>query len=121
VAKLSKWTIFLRAFLVVFLSASSARVVAADEGERAAWAEAQRLCSADAFFTYLSRYPSGEHVGQALSALSELGGLQVLEGEAFSNFCLNPVRKLTVVPAPILVQAPPSSGESTSELPNDPY
>jgi len=117
VAKLSKWTIFLRAFLVVFLSASSARVINADEGERAAWAEAQRLCSADAFFTYLSRYPSGEHVEQALSALSELGGLQVLEGEAFSNFCLNPVRKLTVIPDPVLVQAP----SRTSDPLNDPY
>lgn len=116
-AQLSKWTIFLRAFLVVFLSASSARVVTADDGESAAWAEAQRLCNADAFFTYLSRYPAGEHVGQALSALSELGGLQVLEGEAFSNFCLNPVRKLTVIPAPILVQGPPKTSEPT----NDPY
>lgn len=116
-AKLSKWTIFLRAFLVVFLSASSARVVSADEAERAAWAEAQRLCNVDAFFTYLSRYPAGEHVGQALSALSELGALQVTEGKAFSNFCLNPVRKLPVIPAPIRVQAPPS----TSEPSNDPY
>jgi hypothetical protein len=117
VAKLSKWTIFLRAFLVVFLSGASARVVTADAGERAAWAEAQRSCSVDAFFTYLSRYPSGEHVEQALTALSDLGALQVAEGEAFSNFCLNPVRKLPVIPAPIPVQARPSAPEGS----DDPY
>jgi hypothetical protein len=117
VAKLSKWTIFLRAFLVVFLSGASARVVTADEGERSAWAEAQRTCSADAFFTYLSRYPSGEHVEQALSALSELGALQVAEGEAFSNFCLNRVRELPAIPAPIPAQARPSASDGS----DDPY
>lgn len=102
---------------MVFLSASSARVVTADEGERAAWADAQRQCSLDAFFTYLSRYPSGAHVEQALIALSDLGGLQVLEGEAFSKLCQNTARKIPVSPAPIPVQAP----ASTSEPINEPY
>jgi hypothetical protein len=117
VAKLSKWAIFLRAFLVVFLSGTASRSVTADEGERQAWAEAQRLCDPDAFFSYLSRYPSGEHVDQALIALSELGALQVAEGELFSSFCQNPVRQLPVIPAPVPVQA--QSGPSGGS--DDPY
>lgn len=112
VAKLSKWAIFFRAFLVVFLSGTATRVVVADEGEQAAWADARRQCTADALFGYLSRYPSGEHVEQALSALSELGAVQVVEGEAFSSFCLNPVRELPRIPA--------QAQRPTAE-PDDPY
>lgn len=116
-AQLSKWAIFLRAFLVVFLSGAGSHSATADQSEREAWDEARRLCSADGFFTYLSRYPAGAYVEEALTALSELGALQVAEGEDFSNFCLNPVRELPVVPQP--AQAPvvprPSGGD------NDPY
>lgn len=106
-AKLSKWAIFLRAFLVVFLSGAATRSGTADEGEQAAWAEAQRHCDTDAYFTYLSRYPSGEYVHQALIALSELGALQVAEQDALSSFCRSPVRELPAIPVPIPVQANP--------------
>lgn len=116
-ARLSKWSIFLRAFLVVFLSGATSSSVNADEGERQAWDEAQRQCSADAFFTYLSRYPTGEHVDQALTALSDLGALKVAESELLSSFCRSPVRELPAIPKPIPVQAvPDSSGGS-----DDPY
>jgi len=117
VAKLSKWAIFLRAFLVVFLSGAVSRPVVADEAERQAWDEARRLCHPDAFFSYLSRYPSGEHVDQALVALSELGALQVAEGELFSSYCRSQTRELPVIPVP--VKAKPSAPIGGSDV--DPY
>ncbi len=90
-------------------------MVQADEGEREAWAEAQRVCDPDGFFTYLSRYPTGEHVPEALAALSELGALQVAQGELSSSFCFSKVRELPPVVVP--TQARPDPSESS----DDPY
>jgi hypothetical protein len=106
-AKLSKWAIFFRAFLVVFLSGNVARSVTTGEGEPEAWAEALRACDPDAFFTYLSRFPAGPHVEQALMALSELGALQVTEELRYNNICLDPIRLDPTVPIPAQAKVDP--------------
>lgn len=71
-AKLTRWAIFWRAFLLTFVTGSA---VNADEIERAAWQKVLGDNTAASYYRYLSEYPAGEFVDQAISALSGLGAI----------------------------------------------
>ena len=72
-AKLSKWAIFMRAFIVALIASQPGRVDAQSRAEQSAWDQAQQQNTAQAYFRYLSLYPGGEFVSDALSALDRLG------------------------------------------------
>ncbi len=71
-AKLTKWAIFLRAFLATMLASSA---LAQEEGlddEAAEWSQVVRSGTAEAYFLYLRRYPRGIDVPDAMRALENL-------------------------------------------------
>lgn len=74
-AQISKLAIFMRAFLMVFLAGTPMRGGAEDSGESAIWMGAVQEDTAEAYYTYLSRYPSGVYVEEAIAALIRLGAL----------------------------------------------
>lgn len=84
-AKLTKWAIFLRAFLATMMATSA---YAQDEGlddEAAEWAQVVRSGTAEAYFLYLRRYPRGLYVPDAMRALENLeaapGGADIIDTE----------------------------------------
>lgn len=74
-AKLSRWAIFLRAFLITLVVGQTGRVDAQGAGEADAWQVASSLDSAAAYYRYLSQYPTGAYVEQAIAALTRLGAM----------------------------------------------
>ncbi|MES2846111.1 MAG: hypothetical protein V4804_01620 [Pseudomonadota bacterium] len=74
-AQLSTFAIFMRAFLMVLLAGAPGRTVAADRAETEVWSQAMTSNSPEAYFLYLSRYPTGEFVELAVAALIRLGAL----------------------------------------------
>ena len=73
-ARLTKWAIFLRAFLAAMVASSANAQTTDAEAEAAAWAQVERAGTAEAYFLYLRRYPRGVFVEQAMSALEQLDG-----------------------------------------------
>lgn len=74
-AQLSRWAIFVRAFMIALLAGAPAGVIAAASDEVAAWTTATQADSIDSYYSYLSRYPTGEYVDRAISALVRLGAI----------------------------------------------
>ena len=72
-ATLSKWAIFVRAFIVALLATAPARTPGQSSSEDAVWAEAQASGSVEAYHTYLTLFPDGEHVVDAINSLRDLG------------------------------------------------
>lgn len=72
-AELSRWAIFVRAFLLSLLAASPTRVGGQSSSEDAAWQTALSANTPDAYHAYLSQFPSGQYVGDAVTALRSLG------------------------------------------------
>jgi hypothetical protein len=95
-AQLSRWAIFVRAFLIALLAGAPARVAGAASDEVAAWTAATQADSIDGYYSYLSRYPTGEYVDRAISALVRLGAITQSPQ----------VRQLPRVPKPVPTPAP---------------
>lgn len=74
-ATVSRWAIFVRAFLITLLVGTPARVGSATPDETVAWTTAAQSDSIPAYYDYLSRYPAGEYVDRAISALIRLGAI----------------------------------------------
>lgn len=74
--KLSAWAIFTRAFLLSLFAAQPAKMGIAQSGEDALWRSAVAANTAQAYHDYLSQYPAGQHVGDAIVALQGLGAIQ---------------------------------------------
>ncbi|MEM9320087.1 MAG: hypothetical protein AAGA70_13940 [Pseudomonadota bacterium] len=72
-AKLSKWAVFTRAFLMALIAASPARVGSQSSAEDQVWSEAQAANTTEGYNTYLSLHPDGAHVVEAVRALRSLG------------------------------------------------
>jgi hypothetical protein len=75
VAKISRWAIFLRVFLVTLLMGQAGRVSPASPDEENAWSTAQSLDSPAGYYRYLQFYPAGEYIEAAISALIRLGAI----------------------------------------------
>lgn len=71
-AKLTKWAIFLRAFLAAMVASSAYGQVEGFEDESAEWSQVQRTGTAEAYFLYLRRHPRGAYVAEAMQALEQL-------------------------------------------------
>ncbi len=74
-ATVSRWAIFLKAFLITLLAGTPARVGSASPDEAAAWSTAAQSDSVSDYYDYLSRYPAGEFVDRAIAALIRLGAI----------------------------------------------
>ncbi|MFZ1339038.1 MAG: hypothetical protein WAS26_08310 [Paracoccaceae bacterium] len=70
-ATVSRWTSFLRAFFAVLLSGSAASAAGTDESET--WSAAMSADTAEAYYHYLSLFPAGDYVDDAVAALARLG------------------------------------------------
>lgn len=74
-AQLSRWAIFVRAFLIALMAGAPAQVANAVSDEVAAWASAEQADTTQAYYSYLSRFPTGEYVDRAIAALIRLGAI----------------------------------------------
>lgn len=74
-ATISKWALFVRAFFITLIASSPSRVGSQDASEQAAWEQALSENSASAFHRYMSQYPSGAFVLDAITALDRLGAI----------------------------------------------
>jgi hypothetical protein len=83
---------------MVFVTGTATRSVQADEGERAVWAQAESACDADSFFAYLSQFPSGQYVEQALMALIEMGALGAEGREMGTETCVDDIQVVPLGP-----------------------
>lgn len=72
-AAVSRLALFWKAFFAVLLSGSSA--TAATRNEVEAWQAALSANSVDAYYQYLSLFPAGDYVDEAVAALSRLGAI----------------------------------------------
>lgn len=70
-ARISRVTYFWKAFIITLLGGGFAS--AASRGEVEAWQAAVAQNTADAYYLYLSLYPAGEYVDEAIAALVRLG------------------------------------------------
>jgi len=70
-ATVSRLATFWKAFFLVLLGGTLAS--AANSGEIEAWEAARAQNSADAYYLYLSLFPAGEYVDEAIAALAKLG------------------------------------------------
>lgn len=75
-ARLSRWTIFMRVFLVTLIVGQPARVGGQSSSEDEAWQRAQSANTAQAYYGFLGEYPSGLYMQDAVRALRRLGALQ---------------------------------------------
>ncbi|TCO72042.1 hypothetical protein [Rhodovulum euryhalinum] len=75
-ARLSRWAIFMRAFLMAFIAVQPSRAGGASPGEDQAWRQAQSQNTAQAYYEYLSRYPAGSYVQEAIDSLERMGALR---------------------------------------------
>ncbi|MEM9755979.1 MAG: hypothetical protein AAF914_08300 [Pseudomonadota bacterium] len=104
-AKLTKWAVFMRAFLLSLIALQPGRIAAQSSAEVAAWAEAVSANTIDSFHRYLSEYPAGEFVGEAVTALRQLGA-----------FGTAPTRQVQLPAAPA-APAAPAEPAGVPELP----
>jgi hypothetical protein len=74
-AQVSRWIVFFRAFMVTLIlgvPTTGARAQATD-GED--WAGSVQEGTAEGYYRYLRRNPTGQHIQEAISALRRLGAL----------------------------------------------
>ncbi len=74
--KLSTWAIFLRAFFVSLLAMQPAKMGSAQSSEEQAWSSAMQSNTEQSYHDYLSQYPAGAHVRDAIVALQRLGAIR---------------------------------------------
>ena len=74
-AKLTEWSIFVRAFIISLLAAAPTRVGGASEEEQQAWRSALEANTASGYHGFLSKYPSSEYVRDAIDRLGRLGAI----------------------------------------------
>ena len=72
-ARVSRWASFWRAFIAVLLGGSA--VHAASQAEVNAWNAAVSANTTDGYHLYLSLYPAGDYVDEAIAALGRLGAV----------------------------------------------
>ena len=72
-AKLSKWVVFTRAFLMALVAAGPSQVTGQSRSEEAIWAEAVQADNIQGYHIYLSLHPDGLYVLEAVAALPRLG------------------------------------------------
>ncbi len=70
-AAISRFALFWKMFFVALISGSAA--TAASQEEVAAWNAAVSANTSDAYYLYLSLYPAGDYVDEALAALGTIG------------------------------------------------
>lgn len=74
-AKVSKWALFVRAFFIALIASSASRVGGQDAAEENAWKDALANNTPQAYHRYMSLYPGGEFVLDAITALDRLGAI----------------------------------------------
>lgn len=74
-AKISKWALFVRAFFIALIASSPSRVSGQDAAEEAAWQAALNQNTPNAYHRYISLYPTGEFILDAIGALDRLGAI----------------------------------------------
>lgn len=74
--EISKWAIFLRAFLISLIAAQPAKMGNAQSGEEQAWRSAVQANTEQSYHDYLARYPAGSYVRDAIVALQRLGAIR---------------------------------------------
>nr|MCU0909498.1 hypothetical protein [Paracoccaceae bacterium] len=74
-ARVSRWAIFIRAFLITLLAGTPARVGSTTPEEEAAWTQAAREGTIASYYSYLSRFPAGTYVDRAIAQLIQLGAI----------------------------------------------
>jgi hypothetical protein len=72
-ATVSRLASFWKAFFAVLLSGTFAS--AASKSEMDAWEAAVSVNTADGYYQYLSLFPAGDYVDEAVAALSRLGAI----------------------------------------------
>jgi hypothetical protein len=77
-ARLTRLAIFVKAFLIAFIAAQPTQVASASSREEEAWRRALAQNTASSYYDYLSRYPAGQYVEQAMDRLDRLGALKVM-------------------------------------------
>lgn len=77
-ARVSRLASFWKAFFMTLIGGSFAS--AATRGEMQAWENAVSQNTADAYYLYLSLYPSGDYVDEAVTALARLGAIGAPRG-----------------------------------------
>ncbi len=75
-AKLSKWAVFWRAFLLTLVLGSSGRAQTVDPQDLVEWQRAEETGTPDAYIGYLRMFPTGAFIEQAVTALLDLGVLE---------------------------------------------
>lgn len=74
-AKLSKWSIFLRGFLLALFAAQPTKVMPDGHTDDEAWRNAREANTPEAYFEYLSKYPAGANVQDAVEELRRSGAI----------------------------------------------
>jgi hydroxymethylpyrimidine/phosphomethylpyrimidine kinase len=72
-ARISRLTVFWKAFFATLLSGTLA--TASTRGDTEAWTAAMTTNTADGYYLYLSLFPAGDYVQEALAALARLGAI----------------------------------------------
>ncbi|MDZ4087805.1 MAG: hypothetical protein U1E69_13510 [Tabrizicola sp.] len=72
-ARVSRLASFWKAFFMALMGGTFAS--AATRGEVEAWEAALKQNTPDAFYLYLSLYPAGDYVDEAVAALGKLGAI----------------------------------------------
>lgn len=74
-AKLTRLSLFVKVFLVALIASNPSRSVGQSASEEAEWQRALEANTAQAYHRYLSLFPAGEFVTDAIDALDRLGAI----------------------------------------------
>ena len=75
-ARLTTWTIFVRAFILSLVAATPTRVGGQSDSEREAWNEANTLGTVSAYYGFLAKYPTSTFADEAIDRLVKLGAVK---------------------------------------------
>jgi hypothetical protein len=75
VATVSRYVVFMRAFLLTLILGVPGGQVRGQGTDSADWERSSQSGTAEAYFWYLRRNPAGAHVGEAVTALRSLGAI----------------------------------------------
>ena len=75
-AKLTTWSIFVRAFLLSLLAATPTRVGGQSDSERAAGRDAQQSGTVAAYYGFLAKYPTSTFADEAVDQLVKMGAIK---------------------------------------------
>jgi hypothetical protein len=74
-ARISRWVVFWRAFVVTLVMGVPTTPGRAQVTDSADWARATQEGTAEAYYSYLRRNPTGQHIRDAIEALRGIGAL----------------------------------------------